>query len=37
MLENPKFYEILKELIEFGIERYKENYSKSYKNTDFVL
>lgn len=37
MLENPDFYNILKELIEFGIQRYKENYSKSYKNTNFVL
>ena len=37
MLKNPDFYYIYKELIEFGISRYKENYSQRYQNTDFVL
>ena len=37
MLENPEFYEIIKELIEFGVSRYKENYSCRYQDTNFVL
>lgn len=37
MLQNPDFYQILKELIDFGIFRYKENYSGRYQNTDLVL
>ena len=37
MLKNPEFYDIYKELIQFGISRYKENYSQRYQNTDFVL
>lgn len=37
MLQNPDFYQILKELIDFGISRYKENYSGRYRNTDLVL
>ena len=37
MLENPDFYDIVKELVEFGISRYRSNYSKRYQNTDFVL
>ena len=37
MLQNPDFYRILKELIEFGISRYKENYSHRYQDTSFVL
>ena len=37
MLKNPEFYDIYKELVEFGISRYKENYSQRYQNTDFVL
>ncbi len=37
MLENPDFYDILKELIEFGISRYNANYSSRYLDTDFVL
>ena len=37
MLENDSFYEIVKELIEFGISRYKLNYADKYKNTDLVL
>ena len=37
MLDNKDFYKILKELVEFGISRYKNNYSNRYQNTDFVL
>lgn len=37
MLANDKFYNILKELVEFGITRYRRDYSNTYKNTDFVL
>ena len=37
MLRNPDFYSILEELIDFGISRYKENYSRRYQNTDLVL
>lgn len=37
MLRNPGFYSILEELIDFGISRYKENYSRRYQNTDLVL
>lgn len=37
MLKNPDFHNIVKELVIFGIERYKENYSNRYQDTDFVL
>ena len=37
MLDNPDFYQILKELIDFGISRYWKNYSDTYQDTDFVL
>ncbi len=37
MLENRDFYNILNELIDFGISRYKRDYSNSYQDTDFVL
>lgn len=37
MLENSDFYNILKELIEFGIERYRERYCNTYEDTNFVL
>ncbi|MCI5869014.1 MAG: DEAD/DEAH box helicase [Dorea sp.] len=37
MLQNPDFYAILEELIDFGISRYKENYSNRYQDTDLVL
>ena len=37
MLDNPAFYKIVKELVEFGIARYKENYSYRYQDTNFVL
>ena len=37
MLANDDFYNILEELIDFGISRYKRDYSRSYGNTDLVL
>ena len=37
MLKNPDFYAMVKELIEFGISRYRENFSQRYQDTDFVL
>ena len=37
MLRNPDFYQILEELIDFGISRYKENFSMRYQDTDLVL
>lgn len=37
MLDNSEFYSILKELIEFGINRYKTNYSRRYQDTNLVL
>lgn len=37
MLQNPDFYSILKELVEFGIERYRANYSNRYQDTNLVL
>ena len=37
MLQNPDFYHILEELVDFGISRYRENYSSRYQNTDLVL
>ncbi len=37
MLSNDEFYEMLKELVDFGISRYERDYYKSYKNTDLVL
>ncbi|MCD8365943.1 MAG: DEAD/DEAH box helicase [Clostridiales bacterium] len=37
MLRNPDFYEIVSELVEFGISRYHANYEQRYQNTDFVL
>lgn len=37
MLKNPEFYKILKELVEFGVSRYEENYSRRYQDTNFVL
>ena len=37
MLKNEDFYHILEELIEFGISRYKENFSMRYQDTDLVL
>jgi superfamily II DNA or RNA helicase len=37
MLENRDFYNILSELIDFGISRYNRDYINSYQDTDFVL
>lgn len=37
MLRNKDFYDILEELIDFGISRYKENFSMRYQDTDLVL
>lgn len=37
MLQNPDFYHILEELIDFGISRYKENLSIRYQDTNLVL
>ena len=37
MLKNITFYNMVKELVEFGISRYIRDYSDSYKDTDFVL
>lgn len=37
MLSDRNFYEILKELVEFGISRYKRDFSNTYKDTDLVL
>lgn len=37
MLHDRDFYLIVKELIDFGISRYRKNYSNRYHNTNFVL
>ncbi len=37
LLSNKEFYEIIDELIEFGISRYHRDYSKVYNNSDLVL
>ena len=37
MLSNGEFYDILQELVEFGISRYERDYSNTYDQTDFVL
>ena len=37
MLNNPDFALILEELVDFGIYRYKRDYSNRYKDTDLVL
>ena len=37
MLKDDDFYTILKELVEFGISRYKRDYSDCYENSDLVL
>ena len=34
---NSEFADMVKEIIEYGIENYIENYADSYKNTDFSL
>ena len=37
LLSNDDFYDIVDELIDFGISRYNKNYSDNYEGTDFVL
>ncbi len=37
MLNNPEIYDIVQELVDFGISRYQANFSQRYQNTDFVL
>lgn len=37
MLANNDFYNILNEIVDFGISRYKRDYSKTYGRTDLVL
>ena len=37
MMKNREFCDILSELIEFGISRYKRDYSEAYEQTDLVL
>ena len=37
MLQNPEFCAILEELVDFGISRYKVNYSYHYQDTNLVL
>lgn len=37
MLKHPEFYEIVKELVAFGISRYDAYFSRRYQDTNFVL
>lgn len=37
MLDNPEFYSVMEELIEFGVSRYKMNYNERYQDTNLVL
>ena len=37
MMSNNDFYEILQELVEFGIHRFERNYKDTYGQTDLVL
>lgn len=37
MLQNPDFYQVLKEVVNFGIARYQKNYSGHYQDTELVL
>ncbi len=37
MLGSEDFYNIIRELVEFGISRYERDYKNNYKETDFVL
>ncbi|MEE1028602.1 MAG: DUF3427 domain-containing protein, partial [Agathobacter sp.] len=37
MMSNDDFYEVLQELVEFGISRYDRDYKNTYDQTDFVL
>ena len=36
-LSDKDFYDIISELVDFGISRYERDYSDTYDNTDFVL
>ena len=37
MLSNRDFYNVIKELVDFGISRYERDYKQSYDVTDNVL
>ena len=37
MLSDREFYNVIKELVDFGISRYERDYKQSYDVTDFVL
>ena len=37
MLRNDDFYQIVNELLDFGISRFERDYSKGYEGTDLVL
>ncbi len=37
MLRNDDFYQIMQELVDFGISRYERDYSNTYADSDFVL
>ena len=37
MLDNPEFKAMVEELVAFGMERYDENYSNIYRDTNFQL
>ena len=37
MLQNKDFYQMVEELVEFGISRYERDYSRGYNGGDFVL
>ena len=37
MLENPDFYKMIQELVDFGIDRYRKNYQERYQDTNLVL
>lgn len=37
LMENPAFVKMVNELIDYGIENYKDNYSDAYKDTNFQL
>lgn len=37
MMSNDEFYNVLKELVDFGISRYERDYRYSYEQTDLVL
>ena len=37
MIHNKEFYDIVKELLEFGRYRYERDYSKTYQDTELVL